>query len=142
MEKLRQEKFESEKERIKEINRMEKKLLRSQIDQMRNEMQNMQDRFQRQLDRLEERRGGGGDSYHSDEFRILGEGLDKLARVIERKDIANKLIDAAERLAQMPRRRGQREQPPPKETESSKSSVPDLMLEAGGESLVEGGEAE
>jgi len=88
LEKLRQEKFESEKERIKEINRMEKKLLRSQIDGLRDQMRDMQNRFERQLDRLESNRQSGGDSYQSDEFRILGEGLDRLARVIEQKDVA------------------------------------------------------
>lgn len=136
LEKLRQQKFESEKERIKEINRMEKKLLQSQIDQMRNEMQSMQQNFQQQLNQLESNRQRREGDYSKDEFRLIGESLDKLANVVREKDIADKILDSVERITRMPKGRPQQERREVEETESSKSSVPNMMIEAGASDLV------
>lgn len=142
LERLRKKNFEAEKERIKQINQLKQDMMRNQMENLKDQMRSMQQQFQQQLNQLQDRQPRSNSDYKSDEFRVIGESINRLANVVQNKNIVDKVISATERLAQMPKGRPKQERREVEESESSKSNVPLLMERTGGESLVEEGEAE
>lgn len=110
---------------------------------LQNKLEEFQDQMSKRIDEVRRRAQESahtGEGYKSDEFRLMGDGLNRLASTLERKNFGKEMRKAVETLAQ-PQPQPTAEEPPEErvETDESRSNVPELLRESGAENLVEEG---